>query len=332
MDDQDVIREFVIESNENLARLDQEMVELEKSPQDPQLLAGIFRTIHTIKGTCGFLGFASLEGVTHLAENLLSQLRDGKRELSPDLVTLILEAVDVVKTVLLSIEATGGEGTETYDELRKRLQIACALTPSGTPCAASFQAAPGAETAAAAKGPSISDSSIRVDVGLLDKLMNLVGELVLARNQILQFNAQQEDATLNATSQRLNLITTELQEGVMKTRMQPIGVVWNKLPRLVRDLAAALRQADPAGDGWRRHRAGQDHHRSHQGSADPHRAQLLRPRHRNAGSARPRMASRRKARLTLRAFHEGGQVNIEIADDGAGIDVRESKTRPSRKA
>ncbi len=330
MDDQDVIREFVIESNENLARLDQEMVELEKSPQDPQLLAGIFRTIHTIKGTCGFLGFASLEGVTHLAENLLSQLRDGKRELSPDLVTLILEAVDVVKTVLLSIEATGGEGTETYDELRKRLQIACALTPSGTPCAASFQAAPGAETAAAAKGPSISDSSIRVDVGLLDKLMNLVGELVLARNQILQFNAQQEDSTLNATSQRLNLITTELQEGVMKTRMQPIGVVWNKLPRLVRDLATSF------GKQIRLEMHGADTELDKtiiEAIKDPltHIVRNCCDHGIEKPEVRVRNGKPAQGKLTLRAFHEGGQVNIEIADDGAGIDVQVVKNKAVQK-
>ena len=91
-----------------------------------------------------------------------------------------------------------------------------------------------------AKPSAVADANIRVGVGLLDKLMDLVGELVLTRNQILQFNTEREDAALNATSQRLNLITTELQEGVMKTRMQPIGMVWNKLPRVVRDMAVAL--------------------------------------------------------------------------------------------
>src|SRR5581483_11800896 len=97
MNDQEIIREFLIESIENLARLDQEMVELEQRPKDPQLLASIFRTIHTIKGTCGFLGFSLLEGITHLAEDLLSNLRDGKRQLTPGLVNLLLEAIDVVK-------------------------------------------------------------------------------------------------------------------------------------------------------------------------------------------------------------------------------------------
>ena len=172
------------------------------------------------------------------------------------------------------------------------------------------------------KGPSVSDSTIRVDVGLLDKLMNLVGELVLARNQILQFTAHQEDSTLNTTSQRLNLITTELQEGVMKTRMQPIGVIWNKLPRVVRDLATSCGKQIRPGDGRRGHRVRQDHHRGHQGPAHPHRPQLLRPRDRKARGARTRTGSRPHGKLSLRAFHEGGQVNIEIADDGAGIDVQ----------
>src|SRR5579864_4527310 len=99
MEDQEIIKEFLIESNENLARLDQEMVELEQHPKDARLLASIFRTIHTIKGTCGFLGFGTLEAVTHLAEDILSQLRDGHRELTPELVTVILEAVDATKKV-----------------------------------------------------------------------------------------------------------------------------------------------------------------------------------------------------------------------------------------
>ena len=105
MQDQDVIREFLVESHENLSRLDQEIVELEKHPKDLVLLASIFRTIHTVKGTCGFLAFSTLERITHQAENLLSQLRDGERELNPFLVSLILETVDVIRQVLASIEA-----------------------------------------------------------------------------------------------------------------------------------------------------------------------------------------------------------------------------------
>jgi two-component system chemotaxis sensor kinase CheA len=335
MDDQDVIREFLIESNENLARLDQEMVQLEKRPQDPQLLASIFRTIHTIKGTCGFLGFATLGAVTHLAENILSQLRDGKRQLTPELVTLILEAVDVVKTVLVAIETTGDEGPGAYEPLRKRLEAACSQTNAQT-----ANAAPAAEPSAtlseadekadAPKGPAIADSTIRVDVVLLDKLMNLVGELVLARNQVLQFTAHQEDSTLNATSQRLNLITTELQEGVMKTRMQPIGVVWNKLPRVVRDMATSF------GKQIQLEMEGADTELDKtiiEAIKDPltHIVRNCCDHGIEGPEVRVRSGKPAQGKLILRAFHEGGQVNIEIADDGAGIDVQVLKTKAVQK-
>ncbi len=326
MDDQDVIREFLIESNENLARLDQEMVELEKRPKDPQLLAGIFRAIHTIKGTCGFLGFTSLEGVSHQAENILSQLRDGKRDLSPELVTLILEAVDVIKTILVSIEVNGREGTEVYEDLRKRLLNASIEVSGGAPAADIPVAPPEAEKAAVLKGPSVSDSTIRVDVVLLDKLMNLVGELVLARNQILQFNAHQEDSTLNATSQRLNLITTELQEGVMKTRMQPIGVVWNKLPRIVRDLGNSF------GKQISLEMNGADTELDKtiiEAIKDPltHVVRNCCDHGIEKPDVRVRNGKPAQGKLSMRAFHEGGQVNIEIADDGAGIDVAVLKSK-----
>src|SRR5262249_56392057 len=98
---------------------------------------------------------------------------------------------------------------------------------------------PAADAAEQRAASAVSDSSIRVDVGLLDKLMTLVGELVLARNQIMQFSTSQEDTAFLGTVQRLNVLTTELQANVMKTRMQPIGNIWNKFPRIVRDLAAA---------------------------------------------------------------------------------------------
>src|SRR5271165_3376589 len=110
MQDQEVLREFLVESHENLSRLDQEMVELEKTPKDAALLASIFRTIHTIKGTCGFLGFTTLEAVTHVAENLLSRLRNGEKELTPEIVTLILSTVDAARAMLANIEEKGVEG------------------------------------------------------------------------------------------------------------------------------------------------------------------------------------------------------------------------------
>lgn len=249
MEDQEVIREFLVESYENLSSLDQKFVELEKRPKDAALLASIFRTIHTIKGTCGFLAFSTLERITHQAESILSQLRDGKRELTRALVSLIFESVDAIRKVLASIEASGEEGPDRFENLTERLRAAAQLPDSpesrsdSDPVSDQADDRPASDLKPeedAAKSSAVADANIRVGVGLLDKLMDLVGELVLTRNQILQFNTEREDAALNATSQRLNLITTELQAGVMKTRMQPIGVVWNKLPRVVRDIAVAL--------------------------------------------------------------------------------------------
>ena len=180
------------------------------------------------------------------------------------------------------------------------------------------------------KSSAVADANIRVGVGLLDKLMDLVGELVLTRNQILQFNTEREDAALNATSQRLNLITTELQEGVMKTRMQPIGMVWNKLPRVVRDMAVALgKQIRLEMDG-----AETELDRTIiEAIKDPlvHLVRNSCDHGIEPPEARVQAGKPPQGRLTLRAYHEGGQVNIEIGDDGAGIDVARVKQKAVEK-
>ena len=400
---QEIIKEFLIESNENLARLDQEFVELEQRPNDQNLLSSIFRTIHTIKGTCGFLGFGILEAITHRAENMLSQLREGQRRLTPGLTTLLLETVDIVKNILAEIETSGAEGSETYDELCNRLQAACdgqepeeptvreaslgdrsedQVDPSEptrdaagqTPADEPFQGeqqeptsqdvgepsepvttavesaageapneasqldetpAPKEAVASARKAPvetrsSVADSTIRVPVGVLDKLMNLVGELVLARNQVLQHTTTQEDAGLTATSQRLNLITTELQANVMKTRMQPIGVVWNKFSRVVRDLGhAAGKQIDLEMEG-----AETELDKTIiEAIKDPLTHIVRNSCDHGIETPEQRAAKGKQARgrLTMRAYHEGGQVNIEIADDGAGIDPQKLKQKAVQK-
>ncbi|HET6169314.1 MAG TPA: chemotaxis protein CheA, partial [Terracidiphilus sp.] len=337
MQDQDVIREFLVESHENLSRLDQELVELEKRPQDAALLASIFRTIHTIKGTCGFFAFSTLERITHQAETLLSQLRDGRRQLSPSLISLILETVDATRKVLASIEDTGGEGPDTFDEITERLRLAAQFpSEAGQPCSPEQAVLSPPETDGAKdacetldrpkseentlKSSAVADANIRVGVGLLDKLMDLVGELVLTRNQILQFNTEREDAALNATSQRLNLITSELQEGVMKTRMQPIGMVWNTLPRVLRDMAVGL------GKQIRLEMDGADTELDRtiiEAIKDPlvHLVRNSCDHGIEAPEIRVQAGKPAQGRLALRAYHEGGQVNIEIADDGAGIDV-----------
>ena len=349
--DDEIIREFLVESHENLSRLDQELVELEKRPRDAALLASIFRTIHTIKGTCGFLAFSTLERIAHQAESLLSQLRDGQRELTSSLVSLILETVDATRKVLSSIEANGEEGPEKFEYLTERLRIAAQWKSGSESKPREGQCGPAILTGSPldlpddngvsdlpesmkpvedSKSSAVADSNIRVGVGLLDKLMDLVGELVLTRNQILQFNTEREDAALNATSQRLNLITTELQEGVMKTRMHPIGMVWNKLPRVVRDMAVAL------GKQIRLEMDGEETELDRsiiEAIKDPlvHLVRNSCDHGVEPPEVRTHSGKTPEGRLTLRAYHEGGQVNIEIGDDGAGIDVPRVKQKAVEK-
>ena len=356
IEDDEIIREFLIESNENLNRLDAEIVDLERQPTSERL-ASIFRTIHTIKGTCGFLDFHILEGITHHAENILSQLRAGQRQVTGNLVSLILESVDAVRQILGNIETSGAEGSDTYPDLVQRLERAAAdskeaseqqvvetavETPPSAPAKIQLPTVAiealndkvekpplaVAQPAAAEteKSTGVADSSIRVDVSLLDKLMNLVGELVLARNQILQFSSQRDDTALNATSQRLNLITSELQEGVMKTRMQPIGMIWNKLPRVVRDVAHAL------GKQLELEMEGADTELDKtiiEAVKDPitHMVRNACDHGIETPEIRLRKGKTAKGTLRLKAYHEGGQVNIEISDDGSGIDLERVKSK-----
>jgi two-component system chemotaxis sensor kinase CheA len=398
----DIVREFIVESYEGLDQLDQDFVELEKHPDDKALLANIFRCIHTIKGTCGFLGFEKLESVTHVGENLLSLLRDGSIALTPEITNTLLKMVDAVRTILAHIEEDGGEGDGDYSGLIAELsrmadpdaapapqaEVAASAEPAPqAEVAASAEPAPQPEVAASAEpapqpapaepppdptepapaphpsppaatlepagrepkgnapaeseeadenegpasgqskaGKGVSDSSIRVDVGLLDKLMNLVGELVLARNQVLQFTSNAQDSGLNATTQRLNLITTELQEGVMKTRMQPIGNVWSKFPRVVRDLSLSCKkQVRVEMDG----KETELDKTIIEAIKDPltHIVRNAVDHGMEFPDERERAGKPREGVLFLRAFHEGGQVNIEIRDDGRGIDPDKVKKK-----
>jgi two-component system, chemotaxis family, sensor kinase CheA len=344
----EIVREFLVECNENLDALDRELVELEKDPRNRATLASVFRTIHTIKGACGFLGFSKLEAVAHVGENLLSRLRDGELLLNSEIATALLQMVDAVRQMMRSIEAVGNEGERNDEELIKLLTsvhhgapepvanfIADATAPSkNAKPNKERQAAPATSPVLETVLPveatetlqsqqesneNVAQGSIRVDVALLDELMNLVGELVLARNQVLQFSNAADDPAIVAPSQRLNLITAELQANVMRTRMQPIGTIWSRFPRTVRDVATSC------GKQVRIEMFGQETELDKtiiEAIKDP-----LTHLVRNSvdhGIERPeaRVAAGKPAEgcLTLRAFHEGGQVNIEITDDGAGLD------------
>jgi two-component system, chemotaxis family, sensor kinase CheA len=400
----DIVEEFLVESHENLDQLDTDLVALEQEPDSRERLSSIFRTIHTIKGTSGFLAFHRLEEVTHVGENMLSRLRDGALELTPQRTSVLLRMVDTVRSLLASIEASGGEGSVDVSAVVAEISAAmedtpaaAAPTPAAEPVPAVAEPAPtpaaepvpavaepaeavvevaevveaptaeaSVEPAAVAEAPApvaeapapvaeapavpvvpaprpapaaevapepeavadggsgqarrgVADSTIRVDVDLLDELMLLVGELVLTRNQIVQYVGRSNDTDLVRASQRLNLIASELQEGVMKTRMQPIDHIWSKLPRVVRDLGLQLQKS------IRLEMEGRDTELDKtllEAVKDPltHLVRNSVDHGVEDAETRVRVGKPAEGVLTLRAKHESGQVVVEVADDGAGID------------
>ena len=366
----DIVQEFLVESHEGLDRLDTDLVTLEQNPGDLDTLAGIFRTIHTIKGTCGFLGFNRLEKVAHVGESLLSLLRDGKLDLTPNRTSALLHLVDAVREMLAHIEAAGEESSEDYLDLIAKLEKLQSLDaaneeseptdappsadeppiveakadrkdagdlaeaaipevpdqPKPTPSANLNQGDTNVAENKKASGGGENLANIRVNVGLLDELMNLVGELVLARNQILQFNKSVDDPNFMATTQRLNHITTELQEGVMKTRMQPIGSIWAKFPRVVRDLSLTCgKQVAISMEG----KETELDRTLIEAIKDPLTHIVRNSVDHGIENPDLRVANGKPAEgiLQLKAFHEGGQVIVEISDDGGGIDPEKLKAK-----
>jgi len=353
--DEEIFREFLVESTEGLDQLDRDFVALESNPGASERIGAIFRAIHSIKGTSGFLGLPKLEGLAHAGENVLSKLRDGDLSLTPAITSTLLSMVDGVRRLLKCVEATSNEGNEDFSQIIAELakvtapqvpQIGQVLISAGAVEPKELESALEQQKSEpnrkigdilVARGSvkpqaivealhaqvearaGISDTTIRVDVGLLDKLMNLVGELVLARNQILQLASQSKEPSFLGTSQRLNLLTTELQEGVMKTRMQPIGNVWSKFPRVVRDLAMTL------GKQVRLEMIGEETDLDRtiiEAIKDPLTHIVRNSVDHGIEAPEVRLSHGKAAtgRLLLRAYHEGGQVNIEISDDGGGID------------
>jgi two-component system chemotaxis sensor kinase CheA len=382
----EIVGEFLMESHENLDQIDRDLVDLEQDPGSRDLISRIFRAIHTIKGTSGFLAFTRLETLAHAGESLLSRLRDGVQPVTPETITTLLATIDGVRALLAAIEQHGDEGDVEVDAIitsvHAQMQAPAATAEStttdpadgkpepleerrflepiegerrplgelliesgaaqpadigsalqqqlegderklGTILLEEGKAQPAAvNEALQAQAPrrSVADSAIRVDVDLLDGLMNLVGELVLARNQLVRGVMETGDSALVRSAQRLGMITSELQEGIMKTRMQPIEHIWSKLPRVVRDLSTSLgKQVQLVMQGKETEldrslleavkdplthlvRNAVDH-----GVEDPER--------RVAAGKSP------EGTLTLRAYHEGGHVAVEVADDGAGLDV-----------
>ena len=313
----EIVREFIVESLEMLDQLDQAFVALERSPDDTDAVSRIFRAVHTVKGTGGCLGFVEVERVAHAAEALLARVRDGELRVTGDRISVLLAAVDAIRAQLGAIERTGAEDGVDHAELIDRLGCAMrADAAAASPRTAGAAAPPRAP--AAAEPSRLAESSVRVDVGLLDKVMNLVGELVLARNRLLQCAGAGVDPALSTTSQRINLITSELQEQVMKTRMQPIGSSWGKLPRLVRETALACDKSVVL--------TMEGHHTELdrtllEAVRDPltHLVRNAVDHGIEAPAARRAAGKPVEGRLVVRAHHSGGQVYVEVPDDGAGL-------------
>lgn len=371
----DLIAEFLTETNESLDELDLDLVNFEQNPNDKALLGKIFRLMHTIKGTCGFLGLPRLEKTAHHAENVLGRFRDGDLDVTPEYVTLIFESIDRIKFIVGKLGETGKEPPGDDADLIVRLDAAYEGKPLGgtappaapEPAApkqehhqdlspgavsmdeleAAFLAAPGPETAPPALPPSakaapsasgsgddtapgkdsaIGAQTLRVNVDVLENLMTMVSELVLTRNQLLQILRTNAESEFTTPLQRLNHVVSDLQEGVMKTRMQPIGNAWQKLPRIIRDLGMEL------GKKIDLEMRGQDTELDRQVLEmikDP-----LTHMVRNSGDhgiERPadRVAAGKPetGKIILEAFHEGGHIIIKISDDGKGLALEKIKQK-----
>jgi two-component system chemotaxis sensor kinase CheA len=388
----DILKDFLAESKDNLELLDQQFVELEQEPDNAELIKSIFRTIHTIKGTSGFFGFTTLEGIAHFAEDILSKLRDGIVPVNEDITTMLLQSVDYIKAILASLEQEGkepddivyldfivdlknfaekivkdkgeppssGEAEKTDEKQEGESQAETAKEESKEAETEDSGPAPEQkqeekketakpekqkqETASAKKSPApakkapspppaahqLTETHVRIDVHLLDQLMTLAGELVLSRNRLTQIANQLNNTDLMSANQHMSLVVTELQEQIMKTRMQPIGNVFNKFPRIVRDLAkTAEKQVQLRIEG-----AETELDRSIIESIKDPLTHMVRNSI-DHGIEPPDVRIQKDkvaaGTLLMRAYHEGGQVIIEIVDDGAGIDPQKLKDKSIEK-
>lgn len=354
----ELLQEFLGETGEHLDTVDRELVRFEQEPNNNEILRNIFRLVHTVKGTCGFIGLPRLEALTHAAESVIGQFRDGA-SVSSTAVTAILETIDQIKEIMAELTEKGQEPPGNDDQLigqlralaeNAKLELAAREATPLDPVAAylaraaetrSTEAAPGlgqddldlmfraapspldqprSATSEDAVTRPVGPATLRVNVDTLEHLMTMVSELVLTRNQLLEIARRQDDSGLKAPLQRLSLITAELQDGVMKTRMQPIGNAWSKLPRIVRDLSADL------GKKIELVLEGEDTELDRQILElikDPltHMVRNCADHAIEEPEERLALGKPEAGIIRVSAYHEGGSVTIAITDDGRGMDV-----------
>ena len=385
----DLLREFLTETGESLDTVDNQLVRFEQDPNNAKILDNIFRLVHTIKGTCGFLGLPRLEALAHAGETLMGKFRDGM-PVTGEAVSLILASIDRIKEILFRLEATEAEpegndqdlilqlrcrwlsagcrrcqrrlrrsrrrrsrftvgwcrqtlgrelrpGEVSLDELERAFrdtatEVVAPANPAGA-CAARFsvkEAKPAMRKLSAEPESSESDrianQSIRVNVDTLEHLMTMVSELVLTRNQLLEISRRNDDTEFKVPLQRLSNVTAELQEGVMKTRMQPIGNAWQKLPRIVRDLSGELNkqiELEMHGADTELDRQVLDLIK------DPLTHMVRNSADHGLETPAERLAAGKPEQGTIRlsAYHEGGHIIICIADNGRGLNTERIKAK-----
>jgi len=408
----DLLREFLTETSESLDTVDNQLVRFEQDPNNAKILDNIFRLVHTIKGTCGFLGLPRLEALAHAGETLMGKFRDGM-PVTAEAVTLILSSIDRIKEILGGLEATEAEpqgtdqdlivqlhqlaerdmeamsaaaepvavapevpvvpappvqpakvqGTLTPQVLERELrpgevslddlerafretatevipahiaEVAASSAPEPEPEPEPRVASPKGpkavtkktvvEVEATSEGDRVANQSIRVNVDTLEHLMTMVSELVLTRNQLLEISRRNEDTEFKVPLQRLSNVTAELQEGVMKTRMQPIGNAWQKLPRIVRDLSSELHkqiELEMHGADTELDRQVLDLIK------DPLTHMVRNSADHGLETPAERAAAGKPEQGTIRlsAYHEGGHIIICIADNGRGLNTERIKAK-----
>ncbi len=381
----DLLSEFLTETSESLDVVDVELVHFESCPDDKATLNNIFRLVHTIKGTCGFIGLPRLESLAHAGETLLGKFRDGALDVTPEAVTLILASIDRIKSILAHLADTQAEPTGDDRDLIAQLEAAAEgglqsrlppppvakveapiaaaapeqgddngrwdadqgryLRPGEVSLAdleAAFRSADGPEVreakpAAVAIAEPDEDrkagpgaSTIRVNVDVLESMMTMVSELVLTRNQLMQMLRATADSEFKTPLQRLSGITGELQDCVMKTRMQPIGSAWKKLPRIVRDAGQDLaKKIDLVMEG----EATELDRQVLELIKDPltHMIRNSCDHGVEGPAARAAAGKSENGTIKLHAYHEGGHIIIEVSDDGAGLNTDRIRAKALEK-
>jgi two-component system chemotaxis sensor kinase CheA len=353
----EILTEFALEAREILDQLDSDFVLLEVSPTDKKLIGNIFRGLHTLKGSSGFFSFKRLEKISHAGESLLGKIRDGQLSLDLNKSNVLLQMIDVLRIIIESIEKNktepAGEDTALISSIgnlsRGNEEVindnASVNSVAGLnqpiPDAAIIQA--DASEAEVSINLSVTENlntpptqeiqetqenntPVRINLDTLDKLMNLASEMVLARNRLLPFADNSADLQFTNTVHSIDLLTLELQERMMKMRMQSISHVWSKFPRLIRDAANQTNKkvtliqngADTEID-----RSLLD------GIRDPlmHIIRNSVDHSIEEPDVRIRKGKPETGQIVLNASHQNGMILIEVSDDGAGINLELIKKR-----